>query len=257
MIGRRKRPGPPDGCAARVWWPVLCAVAVGLGVGCALEPPGDATLGLFGNRDPRVFYSREIDAKVVALTIDDAPDPESSPRILSVLRENDARATFFVIGEQVPGNESLIEQIASEGHELGNHMSRDEMSVDLEEEEFERRLLLAQASLSRFGLVRWFRPGSGYYDTVMLDILDRHDLRCALGTVYPLDANISWGWLIRRWIRSRTQAGGVIILHDRGERGLRTAETLERVLPVLRERGYRVVTLSQLADWPEPTPVKP
>jgi peptidoglycan/xylan/chitin deacetylase (PgdA/CDA1 family) len=232
------------------WLSVLVGCLSGA---CALEPPGDATLGLFGNADPRVFYGREIGERLIALTIDDAPDLESTPRILAALRAHDAHATFFVIGGQVPGSEALIRQIVEDGHEIGNHMARDEKSVDLDPDEFERRLLLTQAELSRFAPVRWFRPGSGYYSEAMLDVLDRHGLRCALGTVYPLDAQIRWGWLVRSWIDWRAEPGAVVILHDRGRRGLRTASTLDRVLPRLREEGYRTVTLSALADWAGPT----
>ncbi len=216
---------------------------------CALEPPGEPTLGLFGNADPRVFYGREIAEPLIALTIDDAPDRESTPRILDALRAHDARATFFVIGDQVPGNEMLLRRIVRDGHEIGNHMASDVKSVDLDPSEFERRLVHTQRELSRFAPVRWFRPGSGYYSTEMLDILDRHDLQCALGKVYPLDAQLRWGWLVRSWIGWRKRPGAVVILHDRGSRGLRTAATLERVLPRLREAGYRAVTLSELADW--------
>ena len=225
------------------------ALAACLSFACALEPPGEATLGLFGNADPRVFYGRDIEARLIALTIDDAPDPDSTPRILATLREHDAHATFFVIGEQVAGSEDLIRRIVEDGHEIGNHMARDEKSVDLDADEFERRLLLTQTELSRFAPVRWFRPGSGYYSDEMLDVLDRHGLRCALGTVYPLDAQLGWSWLSRSWIDWRAEPGAIVILHDRGRRGLRTAATLDRVLPRLRDDGYRAVTLSALADW--------
>jgi peptidoglycan/xylan/chitin deacetylase (PgdA/CDA1 family) len=221
-------------------------------VGCALEPPGDATLGLFGNRDPRVFYSREIASKLVALTIDDAPDSQSTAAILDALRDSGAHATFFVISDQLADNESVMDRLVSEGHELGNHMTTDETSVDLEGDEFRSKLGSAQQAIGAYGPVRWFRPGGGYYDEAMLDAVEAAGLRCALGTVYPLDAQLGWGWTTRSWIRWRTKPGAVIILHDRGPRGLRTAHALRRILPALRERGYEVVTLSQLADFVEP-----
>jgi len=220
---------------------------------CALGNGDERTLGLFGGHDPRVLYSAAIDEPVVALTVDDAPDAETTPEILAVLERHGARATFFVIADQIPGNESLLRRIVSEGHELGNHMTHDEPSFELSPDDFERELLRAGELLAPFDGTRWFRPGSGYYDDEMLDILDRHGYRCALGSIYPVDAQLPWSGLAAWWIDSQTEPGAVIILHDRGERGRRTVETLGEVLPELGRKGYRVVTLSELAALAEPT----
>jgi peptidoglycan/xylan/chitin deacetylase (PgdA/CDA1 family) len=206
----------------------------------------DGTLGLFGGRDERVLYELHLVEPLVALTIDDGPDPASTPAILDVLRDHDAHATFFLISSRIPGNEALIRRIVDEGHELGNHMTRDEPSIALEPDVFEARLLEASATLRTYAPVRWFRPGSGYYDDEMLDILERHGLRCALGSVYPLDAQLPWRWSARTWIRWRARPGAVIILHDGGGRGERTADVLARALPELAARGLRAVTLSEL-----------
>ena len=207
----------------------------------------DGRLGLWRGRDPRVLYTVSIVERVVALTIDDAPDAATTPEILAVLERHGARATFFVIADQISGNESLLERIVAEGHELGNHMTRDERSIELDPDAFERELLRAGAMLAPFGATRWFRPGSGYYDDEMLDILDRHGYRCALGSLYPIDAQLPWSAPAAYWIRWQARPGAVIILHDRGERGRRTAKTLADVLPTLGLKGYRVVTLSELA----------
>ena len=217
----------------------------------ALGDEDDGTLGIVGRRDPRVLYAASVRERVVALTLDDAPDPATTPALLTVLRRHEARATFFVISERIRGNEPLLAEIVAQGHELGNHMERDEPSIELDEDEFEVGLVRATRALTPFGKVRWFRPGSGYYDDAMLDIVERHGLRCALGLVYPIDAHVPWSWFARTWIRWRVEAGAVIILHDGGKTGARTAETLDKVLPWLRERDYRVVTLTELARLEE------
>ena len=234
--------------AAFTW---LAALLAG-GACCASGDGDEKRLGLLGGRDPRVFYSAAILERVVALTIDDAPDPSTTAGILAVLEQHGARATFFVIADQIPGNERLLERIVAEGHELGNHMTHDEPSFELDPEEFERELLRAEAMLAPFAATRWFRPGSGYYNDRMLDILDRHGYRCALGSVYPVDAQMSWSGLAATWIRWQTRPGAVIILHDRGERGRRTVQTLGKVLPALSGKGYRIVTLSELAALDRP-----
>jgi len=208
---------------------------------------GRGTLGLFGDADPRVLYSVQTDERVVALTIDDGPDPETTPRILDVLARNRATATFFVIGDRIPNNEPLLAALVAEGHELGNHMTHDEPSIELAPEQFEHELLEARATLSSFNEPLWFRPGSGWYDAQMLDQLDRHGYRCALGSIYPLDAHVPWSWFATRFILWRIAPGAVIVLHDGPERGERTTRTLAALLPELDRMGYRVVTLSELS----------
>jgi peptidoglycan/xylan/chitin deacetylase (PgdA/CDA1 family) len=202
-------------------------------------------LDLYAERHADVVYSVDTDEPVVALTIDDGPDPVSTRQILDVLARHDARATFFLIAERVPGNE-VVEAIVDAGHEVGNHLTRDEPSIDLEPEAFERELLEAHRVLSGFAAPRWFRPGSGWHDDAMLEILERHAYRCALGSAYPLDAQVPSTWFATRVVLWRAEPGAIIILHDRGARGERTVQTLERLLPELGRRGYRVVSLSEL-----------
>jgi peptidoglycan/xylan/chitin deacetylase (PgdA/CDA1 family) len=197
--------------------------------------------------NPAVLYYVDTQAKAVALTIDDGPDRVTTPQILDVLERDDAQATFFIITGRVPGNEKVLQRMVDGHHELGNHMLRDEPSIRLSGEEFERQLLEAHAVLSGFGPVRWFRPGGGRYDARMLATLQEHGYRCALGSVYPFDPQIRWSWFSARFILSTAQAGSVIILHDSGAKGRRTVKTLATVLPALKKRGFRIVTLTELA----------
>jgi peptidoglycan/xylan/chitin deacetylase (PgdA/CDA1 family) len=184
---------------------------------------------------------------VVALTIDDGPDLESTPLILDELRRQGARATFFLIAERVRSREQLVRALVSEGHELGNHFMRDQPSIRLSPGAFESDLVRAHEVLARYGAVRWARPGSGWYSDSMIEIMHRHGYRCALGSVYPFDAAIPSGSLAVRYILRNVRSGSIVVLHEGGARGRRTAKVLGRVLPELRRRGFRVVPLSELA----------
>jgi peptidoglycan/xylan/chitin deacetylase (PgdA/CDA1 family) len=200
------------------------------------------------HNDPEVLYYVDTQAKAAALTIDDGPDAVTTGKILDVLKQNDAHATFFIITGRVPGNEALLKRMVDENHELGNHLTRNEASIRLSPEEFERQLVQSHAVLARFGRVQWFRPGHGRYNKVMLATLKRHNYRCALGSVYPFDPVIRWSWFSRRFILSNTRPGSIIVLHDSGGMGKRTIKTLSKVLPALKKRGLRIVTLSELVD---------
>jgi len=183
---------------------------------------------------------------VVALTMDDGPDPLTTPEILDLLRRYGAHATFFVISGRVAANEDLVVRTIREGHELGNHLNTDDPAILLDPPEFERQLLASHKVLAQFDDVRWFRPGSGWYHTQMLSTLSRYGYRCVLGSVYPFDPQIRSAWFAARYILWNVRPGSIIVLHDHGGRGLRTLAALSTILPELERRGFRVVTLSEL-----------
>ena len=199
-------------------------------------------------RSPEVLYAVETEQKLIALTIDDGPDPHTTGAILDILAQHDAKATFFVLIDRINGHEVLLERMISEGHELGNHLLQDTPSIRHPALEFDDRLHLAHETLSRFADIRWFRPGSGWYNSDMIRSLERYQYRLALGSIYPFDAHIPSSWFAARYILWRAEPGAIIVLHDYGERGMRTIDTLSFTLPRLKARGYQIVTLSQLLD---------
>ncbi|OGP84511.1 MAG: hypothetical protein A2Y95_11030 [Deltaproteobacteria bacterium RBG_13_65_10] len=207
--------------------------------------------------NPEVLYYVNTQTRAVALTIDDGPDPVTTSRLLDVLRQNHAHATFFIITGRVPGNEKLLQRMVDENHELGNHLTRNEASIRLSPEKFERELLESHKVLSKYAAMRWFRPGTGRYNARMLAALHEHGYRCALGSVYPFDPQIPSSWFSTWFILHNTQPGSIIILHDWGGKGKRTVKTLSKVLPELRRRGYSIVTLTELERMGEASGVGP
>jgi peptidoglycan/xylan/chitin deacetylase (PgdA/CDA1 family) len=201
-------------------------------------------------RSPNVVYSIDTQEKILALTIDDGPSASTS-EILDVLQEYEVHATFFLISSHIPGNETLVQRIVAEGHELGNHHTLDKPSIRYSAAEFENELIKAHEILSQFSTVRWFRPGSGWYNTTMLSPLEEHNYRAALASVYPFDVIIPSTQFASRFILWRTRPGAIILLHDNDNRGVRAAETLRIVLPELISRGYQFGTLSEVVELEE------
>jgi peptidoglycan/xylan/chitin deacetylase (PgdA/CDA1 family) len=202
---------------------------------------------LIARRSHGCLYSVATRERAVALTFDDGPDPVHTPEILGLLHTHGARATFFLISGRVRGNERLVEALVADRNEIGNHLTRDKPSYRLTNEEFSSAIREADAVLTSFGTVRWLRPASGWYTPAMVAAIERQGHRCALGSVYPYDAQLSSAALSAAYIMSNVRPGSVIILHEGGDRGGRTVDVLRRVLPALEERGYRVVSLSELA----------
>lgn len=193
-----------------------------------------------------VVYFTKTTQKIIALTIDDSPESNTTPKILEVLQHYQARATFFIITDKIKTNESVVSQIVDQGHELGNHLTKDEPSIKYSPQEFEANLLEAHNILAQFTMPHWLRPASGWYNHTMVNIAHKYGYRVALGSIFPLDTHIHSSWFASNHILLNARPGSIIILHDNGQRGERTALTLKRILPELSRRGYRVVTLSEL-----------
>ena len=208
-------------------------------------------INILQRRSPRVLFHIPTARKVVALTIDDGPSQYTS-RILDILKENGASATFFVIGSQVIGQENLLQDILKAGNELGNHAMHDEPSINLpsstlknEISQVDRMIHRAYEVAGQTRRANYFRPGSGIFSERVLDVASDAGYRTILGSIYPHDPFIPH-WRVNAWhISSSLRPGAVIICHDRRSW---TLPMLKQVVPEMKRRGYDVVTVSGLLD---------
>jgi peptidoglycan/xylan/chitin deacetylase (PgdA/CDA1 family) len=204
----------------------------------------------FQRRWPDVLWRVSTKSKIVALTIDDGPS-EYTAEIMQLLKANDATATFFIIGSNVPGREEALEDLVRNGHELGNHAMHDEPSRSLSDatlveeiQTVEELIHTAYTSVDRnLKPPKYFRPGSGFFSERMRSMLARLDYRLVLGSIYPHDPQIPYWRLNANHILSMLQPGGIIVCHDRRSW---TIPMLEKVLPEIRRKGYRVVSVTEL-----------
>ncbi|KAF1922044.1 chitooligosaccharide deacetylase [Ampelomyces quisqualis] len=202
------------------------------------------------HRWPDALWHVPVKDKIVALTIDDAPSQYTAD-IVDVLKENEAKATFFVIGGQVKGREQVLESVVSHGNELGNHAMHDEPSRSLSPQQLSEQLVEVESYINNtYASVsvqrpptRFFRPGSGLFSSSMRQQIKAMGYRMVLGSVYPHDAQISYSTVNARHILSMVRPGGIIICHDRRSW---TVPMLRTVLPELKRRGYTVTTVQGL-----------
>ncbi|MEM8832048.1 MAG: polysaccharide deacetylase family protein [Cyanobacteria bacterium P01_G01_bin.19] len=204
---------------------------------------------------PQAKYFFKTEKKSIALTIDDIPDnnrlfPHTTLEILDVLNRYEAKATFFVITNQAKDFPLLMKSIVEQGHELGNHLTNDEPSIELQER-FETEFVKADKFLSQFATVRWFRPGHGFCNVKMSEIVQKYSYKIALGSVWSYDTNSLVSPRFSSWyIKQNIRPGAIIILHDSqaksDRRGQNTIKTLNHIIPQLQQQGYRFVTLSEL-----------
>src|ERR1700736_4871385 len=70
---------------------------------------------------PATYFQANVDGPYIAMTFDDGPSPETTPRLLDILKQRNIKATFFMIGQNAERNPEIVKRILVEGHEIGNH----------------------------------------------------------------------------------------------------------------------------------------
>jgi peptidoglycan/xylan/chitin deacetylase (PgdA/CDA1 family) len=203
----------------------------------------------FQHRWPDVLWSVSTPSKIIALTIDDGPS-EYTDEIMQVLKTNGATATFFIIGSQVAGREKTLQSLIRNGNELGNHAMHDEPSRNLSDDVLDNQINSVRemlhdvyAAVDVEGPPNYFRPGSGFFSERMRKNLQKLGYRLVLGSIYPHDPQIPFWRVNARHILSMLRPGGIIVCHDRRSW---TVPMLQKVLPEMRRRGYRIVTITEL-----------
>lgn len=231
---------------------IACAVLLLVGaVLWTLVRPSDWLLSRISHLEPGVVFRVDTGERVIALTIDDAPHPEVTPRILPVLRAHGARATFFIIGSHAEAHPELVDAIRSDGHELANHLFTDHLSAALTDEEFTDELQRTDRLIQPLGSPRWCRPGSGVITRRIAGIMRRNGYTPVAATAYPVDLRTRVGLTVRQFL-ANVRPGAVLVLHDGGPQRRDTIEVLEQVLPRLDALGYRATTLGELSRLGRP-----
>ncbi|KAF2262309.1 glycoside hydrolase/deacetylase [Lojkania enalia] len=213
--------------------------------------PPSLLIKYFQYRWPDVLFHISTSEKIVALSIDDAPS-EYTAQIVEILKDQDAHATFFVIGGQVAGREGVLNDVVKAGNELGNHAMHDEPSRSLSDAELEEQIGAVESMINRayddakVGYPqRFFRPGSGFFSMRMREVVRKMKYRLVLGNIYPHDPNIPYWRVNARHILSMLQPGAIIICHDRRSW---TVPMLRKVIPEIKRRGYQITTISGLLE---------
>jgi peptidoglycan-N-acetylglucosamine deacetylase len=179
--------------------------------------------------------------KVVALTFDDGPS-EYTPEFLRVLREKEVHATFFEIGQEMPGREDTMRQILAEGDELGDH------TMNHVEYPGYSQIAGAAARIEDYTHFKpcLFRPPGGGVNSSVIADAGSLGMRTITWDVDPRDWSLPGTGAIYSNIVGHAQPGSIILMHDGGGPRSETLAALPQVIDTLRARGYRFATVSEL-----------
>lgn len=181
--------------------------------------------------------------KKIALTFDDGPHATQTPAILRILRRYGARATFFVIGENIPGNRDVLRRIAADGHIVGNHSythpQLDLISTPRVYEELQRCSELVAKELG--APPRLARAPYGMWHGPSLQVCAQLQMEPFQWDIDTLDWDNRDQGFIETTVLGRAHAGAIVLAHDGGGNRWATVRALEYYLPRLLDEGYRLV----------------
>jgi peptidoglycan/xylan/chitin deacetylase (PgdA/CDA1 family) len=195
---------------------------------------------------PDVVFYVETRERAVALTLDDGPETDVTPRVLEVLRTEGVRATWFVMGERVQRHPDVLRSILADGHEIANHQWDDRAAVRMGRGELRETLARTERLLQQPTDRRFWRPASGWFRGSTLDVAREAGYTPVLGSAYASDPAGPPRWYLRWALVRMARPGAIVVLHVGPGRG-RTADVLPALIRGVREKGLRFVTLGELA----------
>jgi peptidoglycan/xylan/chitin deacetylase (PgdA/CDA1 family)/uncharacterized membrane protein YbhN (UPF0104 family) len=214
------------------------------------------TIGCFAPNSPifgRVVDGSGVSERVVAITFDDGPSPDTTPRILDALRDADRRATFFVLGRHAELYPEVVERIVREGHEVANHGYSHGILVFASPRRITGELARTQRLLQARGAapVRYFRAPHGFRNPFVVRVARRLGYRVVGWTKGVFDTALPGVDVIVQRSRDALRPGAILLLHDADGNGdgdrSQTAAALPAILAAVDEGGYEAVTVGELA----------
>lgn len=153
----------------------------------------------------------------VLLTFDDGPDPETTPKILKALNENDIKALFFIVGTKAEKHPDLLKQIQDEGHLIGNHTySHPNLFALLPGKRVREEIEKGKAIIKRItGLETvWFRPPIGYTNPIIARVTRSMKLAIVGWNKRSFDTVYKDAQKLEERLLKLTKPGSIILLHD-------------------------------------------
>lgn len=207
----------------------------------------DMAYGSEFSRGAGVTFTRvPVAGKFIAITFDDGPHPENTPRLLDILRARNIKATFYVIGRSVDLYPQIVRRTVAEGHEIGNHTYTHRLLSKLGDSEVRTELSRTNDAVLRAAGVRvkTMRPPYGGLQQRQRELVhSEFGFPTILWSVDPLDWKRPGPSVVTSRILSNTTPGGIVLAHDLHSQ---TVDAMPATLDGLLRKGFQFVTVSQL-----------
>ena len=201
---------------------------------------------------PATYTQAHVDQPYIAMTFDDGPSAENTPRLLEMLKQRNIKATFFLIGQNVASNPDLVRRILAEGHEIGNHSWTHPQLSRLSDQKVTAEITKTQDAIKDASgfTPTLLRPPYGAITSRQREwIENQFGLSIILWSVDPFDWKRPGASVISQRILSQARPGAIILSHDIHKQ---TVDAMPATLDGLMRKGFKFVTVSQLIALNKP-----
>lgn len=194
----------------------------------------------------RAIARGSVERREVALSIDDGPNPSTTPYLLDVLQKHHAHATFFLIGRRVKRYPEFVKQIIAEGHEVGNHTMTHTDLRKLNAEGVKKEWSDCSDAIKEIlGFPPSLcRPPGGQANKDVIQSAGRLGMKAVYWTLNSKDFDANDVETVRKAVMKGIQNGAIILLHDKV---FHTFQALDKLLPWMEEEGYEFVSVGDMA----------
>lgn len=197
-----------------------------------------------------VVWDIQTQEKIIALTFDDGPHPIYTKQILDLLKQYEAKGTFFLVGKQAENNPEIVLRMNEEGHAIGNHTYTHPSSKSVPQIMKE----IEQTNTTLINIIGYspklFRPVEGYYTEQLINEVVKEGYQMVMW---------SWHQDTEDWrdpgvnkivgkVLNGAAEGNIVLFHDGGSNRQQTVQALEIILPELKKQGYTFVTVAELLE---------
>jgi peptidoglycan-N-acetylglucosamine deacetylase len=197
----------------------------------------------------QIVYQASIsNSKVIALTFDDGPSPETL-KILEVLQKHQVVATFFCLGANLREYPEIAKRVVQAGNAIGNHTWHHyyhNVTEKTASNEIDYTGIHIYRSTGAKSLL--FRPPGGRLNNGFADYAKQKNYVVVMWSIDPKDFLQPPASAIADTVLSQAKPGAIVLLHDGGGNRQQTIEALSAIIPKLKQQGYRFVTVPQLLE---------
>ncbi|MEG3878937.1 polysaccharide deacetylase family protein [Microcoleus sp. herbarium7] len=201
-----------------------------------------------------VFEGKVKDSeKVIALTVDDGPWPETTEQMLDIFKQNDVKATFFWIGKSIKNSPEIARRVVADGHAIGNHTWHhpyDPMDAAAAANEIDRtaRLIYETTGVK----TTFFRPPGGVLNNGLAKYAKEQNYSVVMWSVTSADTDPrAQPQAFVENVLKGAKPGAIVLMHDGGGDRSRTVQALPEMIAGLKQQGYRFVTIPELLEMQE------
>jgi peptidoglycan-N-acetylglucosamine deacetylase len=205
-----------------------------------------------GTPKPATWFSVHVDGPYIAMTFDDGPSPETTPRLLDILKQRNIKATFFMIGQNAQANPTIVQRILAEGHEIGNHSWTHPQLSKLSDDRVTEEITKTQNAIKNAcGYTPvLLRPPYGAITARQKDWIEKQfGLSVIIWSVDPFDWKRPGASVIEQRILAGARPGAIVLSHDIHKQ---TVDAMPATLDALAAKGFKFVTVSQLIAMNKP-----